>query len=182
MAEETPGFSLLFKTSVMKLLNLLFVLCFLFANAQENFVKINGSKNVNSFQCINKKFKSEIGLYHFFDKKLPYIILNVKDFDCGNKMMTKDFQKILNAEKYPEMTIRFINFSKTQKNFLAVVEVKMMNQIKRYNIEFWIEDSKMIGRKNVKFSDFRITPPKKMGGMIVVRDDLDLLLSLSTKI
>lgn len=45
------------------------------------------------------------------------------------------------------MTIRFMNLNKIQKKFLAIVEVKMMNQIKRYNIEFWIEDSKMIGKK-----------------------------------
>ena len=165
----------------MKLLYLLFGLCTFFANAQENYVQINGSTNINNFRCVNNKFKSEIGLYNFSEKKLPYIILNVNDFDCGNKMMTRDFQKILNAEKYPEMTIRFINFTKTQKSFLAVVEVEMMNQSKRYNVEFAIENKKLVGRKNVKFSDFKITPPKKMGGMIVVKDDLDLTLSLSTK-
>lgn len=149
--------------------------------AQENFVKINGSTNVNSFQCTNNKFKND-GVYSFSEKNLPNIILKVTDFDCGNKMMTKDFQKILNAEKYPEMTIKFIKFTKAQKNFVAVVEVKMMNQSRRYSVEFELENNKMTGRKNVKFSDFNIIPPKKMGGMIVVKDDLDLTFSLATKI
>ena len=166
----------------MKFLYLLFGLCFLFSNAQENFVKINGSTNVNGFQCVNNKFKNDGSIYYFSEKNLPNIILKVTDFDCGNKMMTKDFQKILNAEKYPEMTIKFIKFTKTQKNFIAVVEVKMMNQNRRYNVEFELENNKMIGRKNVKFSDFNIIPPKKMGGMIVVKDDLDLTFSLVTKI
>ena len=166
----------------MKLLYMFFGLISFFANAQENFVKINGSTNVSSFQCINSKFKNNDGGYSFTEKNLPHIILKVNDFDCGNKMMTKDFQKILNSEKYPEMTIKFINFIKTQKSFLAVVEVKMMNQSKRYNVEFAMENNKMVGRKNVKFSDFNITPPKKMGGMIVVKDDLDLIFSLATKI
>ena len=165
----------------MKLLYLLFSLCFFFSNAQENFVKINGNTNVSSFQCTNNKFKND-GAYSFTEKSLPNIILKVTDFDCGNKMMTKDFQKILNAEKYPEMTIKFIKFTKTQQNFIAVVEVKMMNQSRRYNVEFELENNKMIGRKNVKFSDFNIIPPKKMGGMIVVKDDLDLTFSLVTKI
>ena len=166
----------------MKFLYLLFGLCFLFSNAQENFVKINGSTNVNGFQCVNSKFKNDGSVYSFSEKNLPNIILKVTDFDCGNKMMTKDFQKILNAEKYPEMTIKFIKFIKNQKNFIAVVEVKMMNQSRRYNVEFELENNKMVGRKNVKFSDFNITPPKKMGGMIVVKDDLDLTFSLATKI
>lgn len=159
---------------------LLFLISIIKLSAQENFVKINGSTNVNSFQCINSKFKHEA--YSFSEKNLPNIILKVTDFDCGNKMMTKDFQKILNAEKYPEMTIKFLNFIKNQKKFLAVVEVKMMNQSRKYNVEFNLENNKMVGRKNVKFSDFNITPPKKMGGMVVVKDDLDLTFSLSTKI
>ena len=159
---------------------LLFLISIIKLSAQENFVKINGSTNVNTFQCINSKFKSES--YSFSEKNLPNIILKVTDFDCGNKMMTKDFQKILNAEKYPEMTIKFLNFTRNQKKFLAVVEVKMMNQSRKYNVEFNLENNKMVGRKNVKFSDFNITPPKKMGGMVVVKDDLDLTFSLSTKI
>ncbi len=159
-----------------------FLISIIKINAQENFVKINGSTNVNNFECINNKFKAETGVYYFSEKNLPNIVLKVIDFDCGNRMMTRDFQKILNAEKYPDMIIKFINFTKTQKSFLAVVEVKMMNQSKRYNIEFRIENNKLIGRKNVKFSDFNITPPKRMGGMIVVKDDLNLTFSLASKI
>ncbi len=166
----------------MKLLYLLFGFITFFAKAQENFVQINGSTNVNKFQCINNKFKPEAGAYTFSDKNLPNIILKVTDFDCGNRMMTKDFQKILNADKYPDMIIRFINFIKIQKSIVAVVEVRMMNQSKRYNIEFDVENNRLVGRKNVKFSDFNITPPKKMGGMIVVKDDLNLIFSLATKI
>lgn len=166
----------------MKLLYLIFGFITLFANAQENFVKINGSTNVNSFQCINSKFKNEGNIYSINEKKIYNTTLNINDFECGNKLMTKDFQKILNAEKYPEMTIKFLNLTKNKKDFIAVVEVKMMNQSKRYNVEFEIENNRMVGRKNVKFSDFKITPPKKMGGMIIVRDDLNLTFSLSTKI
>ena len=166
----------------MKFLYLLFGFITILAQAQENFVQINGSTNVKKFQCVNNKFKAENGVFTFTERKLPNIILKVNDFDCGNKMMTKDFQKILNSEKYPDMTIKFINFTKTQKSYNAIVEVRMMNQSKRYNVEFNVENNKMIGRKNVKFSDFNITPPKKMGGMIVVKDDLNLIFSLSTKI
>ena len=154
----------------------------LFAQAQENFLQINGSTNVKKFQCVNKKFKAETGVYTFTERSLPNIILKVNEFDFGNKIMTKDFQKILNSKKYPNMIIKFINFTKVQKNYIAVVEVKMMNQSKRYNVEFEIENNKLIGRKNVRFSDFNNIPPKKMGGMIVVKDDLDLTFSLATKI
>lgn len=167
----------------MRLLYFLFgLLLSIVINAQENYVQINGSTNVSTFRCINNKFRADAGVYTFSEKNLPNIILKITDFDCGNRLMTKDFQKILYAEKYPEMTIRFVSFIRNQKNFSAVVEVKMMNQSKRYNIDFGVENNRLIGRKNVKFSDFNIIPPKKMGGMIVVKDDLNLIFSLSTKI
>lgn len=167
----------------MRLLYFLFgLLLSIVINAQENYVQINGSTNVSTFRCINNKFRADAGVYTFSEKNLPNIILKITDFDCGNRLMTKDFQKILYAEKYPEMTIRFVSFIRNQKNFSAVVEVKMMNQSKRYNIDFGVENNRLIGRKNVKFSDFNIIPPKKMGGMIVVKDDLNLIFCLSTKI
>lgn len=166
----------------MKLIYLLFGLFSLWVPAQENYIQINGSTNVNKFQCVDNRFKAETGVYTISEKSLPNIILKVNDFDCGNKMMTKDFQKTLVAEKYPNMIIRFLSIVKNRDGFNAVVEVKMMNQSKKYNIEFETENNKIIGRKNVKFSDFNITPPKRMGGMIVVKDDLNLVFSLATKI
>lgn len=166
----------------MRLIYLLFVLISFSIQAQDNYVQINGSTNINRFQCVNTKFRADAGVYSFTDKNLPNIILKVIDFDCGNKVMTKEFQKILSAEKYPEMIIKFISFAKIQKNFIAVVEVKIMNQSRKYNVEFDVENNKLIGKKNVKFSDFKITPPKKMGGMVVVKDDLNLIFSLATKI
>ena len=150
-------------------------------NAQENFVIIDGSTNVNRFQFVNSKFKNDNGAYFFSEKNLPNIILKVSDFYCANKMMTQDFQKILNSEKYPEMTIRFISLKKDQNILFALVEVKMMNKSRRYNVQFEMENNNLKGRKNVKFSDFNIIPPKKMGGMIVVRDDLNLTFSFATK-
>ncbi len=166
----------------MRILYLLFELAMTLAQAQENFIRIDGSTNVNTFRCVNNHFNAEYGVYIFTEKKLPNIILKIKDFDCGNKMMTKDFQNILNAEKYPDMILQFISFTKMQNNYIAVVEVRMMNQSKRYSVTFEVENHRLIGRKTVKFSDFKITPPKKMGGMIVVKDNLDLTFSLATKI
>lgn len=166
----------------MKFIYTFFCLFSLILHAQENYVQINGSTNVNKFQCINKKIKAETGVYSFSDKTLPNIVMKVNDFDCGNRLMTKDFQKTLASDRYPEMIIKFLSFAKNQKNFIAVVEVRMMNQYRKYNVEFFYENNRLIGRKNVKFSDFNIVPPKRMGGMIVVKDDLDLILSLSAKI
>jgi hypothetical protein len=103
----------------------------------------------------------------------------VVDFDCRNKMMTSDFRKTLNAEKYPVLSIKFLNFNKNNNRFLALVEVKMMNVSRKYTIEFSEYNKSLVGNKRLRFSDFNIIPPKKMGGMVYVKDELDLFFSLS---
>ena len=96
--------------------------------------------------------------------------------------MTADFRKTLNHEKYPVLTIRFLNFSKSSATrFQATVEVKMMNVTRNYTIEFSEYKDSLVGNKRLKFSDFNITPPKKMGGMVYVKDELDLFFSLAIR-
>lgn len=97
-------------------------------------------------------------------------------------MMTSDFRKILQSDKYPNLTIKFIEFTKTSSDrFNAILEVKMMTVSRKYQIEFSMYNNNLVGNKRVRFSDFKIIPPKKMGGMVYVKDELDLFFSLSVK-
>lgn len=94
--------------------------------------------------------------------------------------MTKDFQKTLNATQYPNLHIKFLNFSKKENNkYIATVEVKMMTKTVKYTIDFVSSKNRLIGQETVKFSDFGIVPPKKMGGMIVVKDHLNLVFNMA---
>ena len=43
---------------------------------------------------------------------------------------------------------------------------------------FTLFDTVLMGNKRLRFSDFNIIPPKKMGGIISVNDELDLFFSL----
>ena len=93
--------------------------------------------------------------------------------------MTNDFQNTLNADKYPFLAITFISMDKISENkFKACVQVKMMNKLKKYTIDFVLIDNKLIGAKTLFFSDFDIVPPKKFGGLVYVKDALDLSFSL----
>jgi hypothetical protein len=55
----------------------------------------------------------------------------------------------------------------------------MMNVSRKYTIEFSEYNKSLVGNKRLRFSDFNIIPPKKMGGMVYVKDELDLFFSLS---
>lgn len=157
----------------------LLILFGIYITAQENYVQINGNTNINSFKCTNHTFRTSAGAYNVNDRQLPVIALKVDDFDCRNKVMTSDFQKTLSAEEFPYMNIKFISINKTKAVYNAQIEVKMMNRSKVYTITFCSENGKLTGKRMVKFSDFNIKPPKKMGGMIVVKDELNLVFALS---
>ncbi|MCQ4034978.1 YceI family protein [Kaistella montana] len=165
-----------------KIIILLFSIIPILLFSQNNGVVINGWTNVNTFKCANDNFKNSGSIYSFTGNQLPNVQLQVTDFDCRNKMMTSDFRKILNAEKYPVLNIKFLDFDKAPANkFTALVEVKMMNVTRKYTIEFSKNNHSLVGNKRLKFSDFNIVPPKKMGGMIYVKNDIDLLFSLAIK-
>jgi len=173
-----------FYLSVMKnyRLILLFLLLPLAVIAQKNDVVINGWTNIGTFKCANDNFQNSRSVYSFSGNALPNIVLKVVDFDCRNKVMTADFRKTLNAQAYPTLTIRFLHFEKVRTNFFAAtVEVKMMNVSRKYNIEFSEADGSLVGNKRLKFSDFNIVPPKKMGGMVYVKNEIDLFFSLALR-
>ena len=144
--------------------------------SQENYVQINGYTNVNTFKCINKTFTTP---QNSFTTQLPNLSLKIKDFDCRNKAMTADFQKTLSATEYPFLNIKFLSFKKNNNSYTALIEVRMMGKSRTYQVNFNQENGKYLGERKVKFSSFDIQPPKKMGGMIVVKDDLDLVFAIA---
>lgn len=159
----------------------LFLYCGFLVYAQKSFVQITGKTNMNSFKCTNSEFKAPNDTLLFAKRKLPTIPLKVADFNCNIKMMNIDFQKALDVSKYPYLTIQFLSFEKLKSHYIARVEVKVMDVIKLYDIVFTFKEGKLHGKKDIKFSEFNITPPRKMGGIIKVKDNLSLVFAMNTK-
>lgn len=147
--------------------------------AQSNSVVIIGKTNVNTFTCTNDNFGNTGLISNPTTKRLPNLNLKVENFDCRNRIMTSDFLKTLNADRYPNLQVRFLKFNQISSDYYkGVVEVTIMNQKKNYEITFFADGPKLVGNRKVKFSDFGIVPPKRMAGTIVVKDELDLRFSL----
>ena len=60
----------------------------MFMNAQENYIQINGSTNINTFKCTNNTFRASAGTFVISEKNLPNIAFKVDDFDWHNNIMT----------------------------------------------------------------------------------------------
>lgn len=156
------------------------------AQEKTSYVSINGTTNVNTFKCVNNSFHQlvPLSLNHSSDNKFAETSINliVKDFDCKNRIMTNDFRDIIHAEKYPFLNITFLSLDKKDHNtYKAFVQVKMMNKVKKYFVDLTLKDSVLVVKKTLRFSEFDIVPPKKFGGMVSVKDDLNLAVSLKVK-
>ena len=68
-------------------------------------------------------------------------------------------------------SLRYILVLENSKNnngtYLSVAEVKPMNKVsfKTHTIEITENEKILSGKQQLKFSDFGITPPRKMAGM-----------------
>jgi len=162
-------------------------------------LEVDGSTNINNFSCKIHSYNQTDTLYFSpKDKTLKHIKvdgklkINVADFDCKHKVMTKDLQKTLQAQKYPYMIVKFLNFSDMPSspisNSLTTgdVEIELAGVKKTFQVQYAIhktnhQNIELIGTRGVNFSDFNLKPPSKLGGTIKVKNELQVEFKLQLK-
>ena len=161
-------------------------------------LKVDGSTNVNKFSCsiINYGSSDTIVFYKTAlqgpTRLTGNLKLAVQEFDCHNPMMTKDLRKTLKAEKFPVMSIRFIDLSKypsadDQSTLIkGNVLISLAGVTKKFEINYrvipeGVKSMSLLGKQHINFSDFNIIPPRKIGGMIQTNDELSVQFHLKMK-
>lgn len=156
----------------------------------ESFMYIKGTSNVNTFTCVydaatlSRKipvtFKESGNSMHFSNVEMR---LKNTGFDCGNKMMNKDFHELLQTDKYPEIHFKLLSIIETPDRLTAQVAIEIAGIKKHYSfpIEENGELAPLEGVLCLNITDFDLTPPKKMMGMIVVREDIEIVFGLDLK-
>ncbi len=174
------------------LLYLLTISCSTFSFSQnslqilpESQLSITGKTNINEFSCAfntslipmakNIKFKGNPEELHFEN---AILILDNKGFDCGNKAINKDFQTLIKSRKYPEieLELRELLFE-TPQQAIALLRISIAGKQKDYRVPVIIKENPVIqyaGKLNLDINDFELTPPKKIFGLIVVKDDIEI--------
>ena len=160
-------------------------------------LRVNGSTNINTFSCLvadNTPIDTLTGTLNR-DGTVGMsgkINLDIFGFDCHNPMMTLDLRKTLKAKDYPTMHINFLSLNKMPElKYLPEpikgwVNIELSGVTKRYEVSyrFSMDNAKvihLIGDRSVNFSDFNITPPRKLGGIIRANDKLEVEFSLDLK-
>ncbi len=163
---------------------------------KSGYLQVKGSTTVNTFTCIipNYIHPDTISIFknNSYIKLSGEIALYVNAFDCHNAMMTAQLRKTLKATQYPVIKVRFINLKElpeltSQKlHIKGCVDIVLANVTKRYEVDYQIfKDPQntihLTGIHDVNFSDFKLTPPTKLGGMIKTDDKLGIEFQLQFK-
>jgi polyisoprenoid-binding protein YceI len=146
---------------------------------------IHGKTNVSSFTCFISCYNSTDTLNYELDKKTKNLVFDknkmvipVFNFNCGNTMITKDFRKTVNVDKYPYLNIAFVSLDRKGEDDLASgnMEITLAGVTKTATIHFNLKPKgdflQLTGRYPVSFSDFNLEAPERMMGLVKVQEDL----------
>ncbi len=174
------------------------VLKFIVAKGSGMFIK--GSTNVNTFSCnvTDYAFTDTITCTKSSPNKNFVVIMqgilgvSVGDITCSNALMKNDLRKTLKMQEYPTMRIQFISLNKTPElctepeTINGLVDIELAGVTKRMEVSytFTADENQVIhmhGKRCIKFTDFKLTPPKKLGGIIQTNNDLEVMFYLNLK-
>lgn len=150
-------------------------------------VTIKGKSNVNSFECKYNSDFIENDLQVIMNKNNGKILIDgakiaIKStgFDCAHRMITKDFKSILKAEEYPHIIINLKEINIAKENITAKLNVKIAGEENDYLVPvvYNANTNNVKGQLKLNIKDFKLKSPKKLLGMVVVNDNVEINFNL----
>ncbi|HZW77939.1 MAG TPA: YceI family protein [Flavobacteriaceae bacterium] len=155
-------------------------------------LKIKGKTNVNVFECdFNSRLLNRSGFISLRNIengiRFQDAVLQIPNsgFDCGNKGINKDFQTLLKSENHPQIEIKLL-YKEQVNDRLAMVKVQLSiaGKSKIYQFPLEVDPScqkKYSGKWQLRISDFDLEAPKKLFGMIVIKEEIEIDFHLHVK-
>ena len=161
---------------------------------EDSKLRINGTSNVNDFECIYEDEIEPDTLTHNIqvqDTSIAVlgddISLKIDSFNCGKRGINKDFRKTLKSDVHPNIEIELLSIvSPNGVPTLANVATTLGGVTKEYTIElrdYKFQNNLVIvsGTNKINMTDFGISPPTALFGMIKVKDQISIDFTLSIK-
>jgi hypothetical protein len=161
----------------------------------ESRLLIHGSTNVNSFTCSLTCYQISDTLVYVEDKKeckLKFLkntlSVPLQNFDCGNTLITRDCLKALKAGKFPQMNIHFITLNRGNGAgpVSGDVEIELAGVTRKYTMMYSLKERPnehitLTGTQAVCFSDFDLSAPQRLMGLIQVQENLKVEFQIVLK-
>ncbi len=155
-------------------------------------LSITGDTNINKFLCsFNTELIAENNqiIYKTGSSKINFenaiLKLDNSGFDCGNKAINKDFKNLIKAEEYPVITLELTQILLDDNNKAsAKVVINIAGESNTYLVPVEIsseETTQYKGCLNLNISDFNLHGPKKLFGLIIIKENININFILKVK-
>jgi hypothetical protein len=167
------------------------------AVAGNSSLNIEGRSNLSPFCCeVTKYLETDTLQYTKNETTRQFVFnnsrlnVNINDFDCHQRLITNDFRKTLKADQDRFLKIQFISLDAFDVHNPQIVrgkvEILIAGQAKCTTIDFKTCTTatgliQMNGTKTLLFSEFNLTPPKKLAGFIRIKEEITVHFQLYFK-
>lgn len=152
---------------------------------------INGEANITKFTCTFnahylRRNKSEIRFLkkgNNIDFNNAVLDLMNEAFDCGSNAINKDFHALLKTKQHPKITLELNKvILKTNNSGEAFATITIAGVKRGYSFPIkFNSNNKFSGKLSLNIRDFKLQPPKKLMGLIVIKDNIEINFDIVTK-
>lgn len=162
--------------------------------SDESKLSINGTSNVTDFRCKSEHELQQDSLnfnYHYDGEIITVdgvsLSLEVDKFDCGKRGINRDFKSTLKYKEFPFIRITLnelvLQDSADVVPQSARVTIQIADSARNYIVPlnaFSSSEERVIvgGNKFLKMTDFGLTPPSPLFGLIQVDDELNIVFEM----
>lgn len=152
---------------------------------QKRSITIDGDTSLGRFSCDYEISGVNDTLYFDNLPSSPYsFAIPVEAFKCGNFLLNRDFRSTLKADEYPKVTVQVQSLEEKGKGLLTgCIKLSLVGKYKTLDdVEFCqsFVDERQVLTANFVFyaSEFKLTPPQKLGGLVTTSDKMNISVSL----
>ncbi len=182
------------------LLNLFFILSFGFfistSKTADVHIKkgsqitISGKSNVNKFSCVYTTSIApgcQIVDYNTLSSAIilddAKIKLKSEAFDCGGRMINRDFNKLMQSEDYPYISITLTQINLKEDVFEVEALIKIAHQTNLYAFNILPQhNNNYNGNLKLNINDFDMEAPRKLLGTIQVDPVINIEFDLNLEV
>lgn len=157
---------------------------------------IEGSTSLAGFDCLAQQVT--LGSARVYSDRVDaQVDVAVDELECGKSRMNRDLQEAMKSEEFPQIQYRLSDASTADARevagettvqatgFLTIAGVERQVIFNAIAKELHEGSYRLHGRLPLKMTDFNITPPRPLRGLIRVRDEIvvhfDLVLTAANE-
>lgn len=158
-------------------------------------IAIEGKSNINKFRCeITNYDRRDTILISKRQERIDVrggFEINVNDFNCRNRFVSRDLRKTLNAKEFPSLKIKLLTLSNfgygyADENINGWVVIELAGITRTIAVDYLVKHSssgilQLCGNQAIQLSEFDLNCDDKLAGLIKVDDRINVKFVLNLK-